>query len=144
MDFSEQDVDIFGEEYEEDHDKEDNGTRRSSSSSSSSSSGSSSSSAASSSSNGSDGGQSSSDSGSASSGGEEEKDKVEEEEVENNYYSSYKDHNIERIFDGDEERDLFGSDNEDYVKTPATSPYTIPGKSPFWEVLIVSALFWFL
>ncbi|XVF13502.1 hypothetical protein REPUB_Repub08aG0213400 [Reevesia pubescens] len=63
MDFSEQDVDVFGEDYNNNHDD----SRESSSSHSSSSS-----SSASSSSNGSDGGDSSSASGSASSGGEQE------------------------------------------------------------------------
>ncbi|KAJ7952603.1 Decapping nuclease DXO-like chloroplastic [Quillaja saponaria] len=121
MNFSEQDSDKFGEGLERDQDKEDehhdqDGTHSSSlSSSSSASSSSSSSSSAASSSKGSDGGDSSSGSGSASSGGEEEGEEN-GEEVEHNSKAYY----------GREERDLFGSDNEDYCKTLATSPYPIP------------------
>ncbi|XP_040989505.1 NAD-capped RNA hydrolase DXO1 [Juglans microcarpa x Juglans regia] len=124
MDFPEQDVDVFGDDREEDdqnrHVRPDGAY--SSSPSSSSSSAASSPSSSSSSASSSNGGDSSSASGSASSGGGgggEEEDEAEEngEEVENNNggYHGYED-----------ERDLFGSDNEDYCKTLATSPYQIP------------------
>ncbi|XP_057977740.1 NAD-capped RNA hydrolase DXO1 [Malania oleifera] len=115
MDFSEQDVDIFGEEYEQNEDGEKGRTTRESSPSSSGSSSASSSSAASSassssSSDGSDGGDSSSG-GSGSGSSSEGEDNGEE---------------LDHKSRGSEERDLFGSDNEDYCKTPASSPYPVP------------------
>lgn len=132
MDFSEQDVDIFGEEYENEDDNNNNNNDNDhdrdapASSSQSSSSSSSSSSSDSSSSNASDGGDSSSG-GSGSASSAEEDDQENGGEVQQNAH---------RGSHGYEDRDLFGSDNEDYCKTLAISPFSVPGNSSWGNCLI--------
>ncbi|KAK3023216.1 hypothetical protein RJ639_043328 [Escallonia herrerae] len=123
MDFSEQEVDLFGEN---DDVKED--SRQSSSTSSSSSSSTSSSSSRSGgggeSSSGVSGSGSGSGSGSASAsvgggGGEEEEE--DNGEVRSSYYSESNEEDC---------KDLFGPDNEDYCNTLVNSPYPVPVLPP--------------
>ena len=135
MDFSEQDV--FGEDYDV-HDgaaeAEADGGGDSSGSSSPSSSSSSSAAASSSSSSG---GSSRSSSGGAAGEGEDGADEGDGEEYDSSNLittrgagaAGYRDdergeYENEEV---EEERDLFGPDNEEYVRTPARSNYLVPG-----------------
>ncbi|GKU95655.1 hypothetical protein SLEP1_g8986 [Rubroshorea leprosula] len=116
MDFSQQDVDVFGEDYNHREQDADASSSTSSSASSSASSGSSSSSSGSSSSNGGDRAE-------TSSGGEEENG----EEAGNVRSDNYR-YNHNDLFgeEEDEEKDLFGSDHEDYCKNRSISSLHLP------------------
>ncbi|XP_043687100.1 NAD-capped RNA hydrolase DXO1-like [Telopea speciosissima] len=111
MDFSEQDADLFGEEGSEKEEEEERVKDKEDSHDSSSSS--SSSSASSSNGSGGESSSSGSGSGSASSSDDEEDDGEEAEKP-----------------SASEERDLFGSDNEEYCGTQATSRYPVPVLPP--------------
>ncbi|PKU80357.1 Decapping nuclease Dom3z like, chloroplastic [Dendrobium catenatum] len=126
MDFHDQDVDVYGDDYEQGEEGEDeeveqhrggdddeNGSHDSSGSSSPSSS---------SSSSGSSSARSSSRSSSDGGGDGDQGEAIESAS-----------HRV--VYEDFEEGDLFGSDNEDYFRTPARSPFTVPGKAPRLGVL---------
>lgn len=149
MDFSEQDVD-FGEDYDVPDggaDAEADGGADSSGSSSPSSSSSSSAAASSSSSSG---GSSRSSSGGAGGEGEDGADEGDGEEYDSSNLAATKGAGAGSYQDDErgedegeeveEERDLFGSDNEDYVRTPARSNYLVPGPSLVSSKLGANAL----
>nr|CAB3465349.1 unnamed protein product [Digitaria exilis] len=137
MDFSEQDVDVFGEDYDgQDGGAEAEADGGGDSSGSSSPSSSSSSSAAASSSSSSGASSRSSSGGGAGGEGEDGADEGDGEEYDSSNLAGtrgagaggYRDdeRGVDEDEEVEEERDLFGSDNEDYVRTPARSHYLVP------------------
>ncbi|XP_073025689.1 NAD-capped RNA hydrolase DXO1 [Primulina eburnea] len=143
MDFAEQAMNLFGESSDEEgnnndsnhneEEQDDRGQQQKQSSSSSSAHSSSSSSGRSSSASSSASSSSSNQSSSSSSDGEEQEQDIHDAgEVGftsyNNYNNDSNNHDYGKGVDevGEESKDLFGDDNEDYAKTPSKSPYPVP------------------
>lgn len=136
MDFSEQDVDVFGEDFEADEEEEAGAERADAAEEDGGGSGDSSGSSSSSSSSSS----SASDSSSRSSSDGEEEDgntaavRVRTAGVEGEYAEDQEE---------EEDRDLFGPENEAYMKTLARSPYPVPSMpyEPLFMFLICAYMF---